>query len=76
MNKDFASKYPEIVKGYISVLDKAVHYYRNKPKEASQVLSKELGLSPAESLKTMKQIIWLDASQQKDFLGNDRNRES
>lgn len=69
VNKDFASKYPEIVKGYISVLDKAVHYYRNKPKEASQVLSKELGLSPAESLKTMKQIIWLDASQQKDFFG-------
>jgi taurine transport system substrate-binding protein len=69
VNKEFARKYPEIVKGYISVLDKAVHYYRNKPKEASQVLSKELGLSPAESLKTMKQIIWLDASQQKEFFG-------
>ncbi|MGG3919296.1 aliphatic sulfonate ABC transporter substrate-binding protein [Parageobacillus thermoglucosidasius] len=69
VNKEFARKYPEIVKGYISVLDKAVHYYRNKPKEAAQLLSKELGLSPEESLKTMKQIIWLDASQQKDFFG-------
>ncbi|QPA32285.1 taurine ABC transporter substrate-binding protein [Thermaerobacillus caldiproteolyticus] len=69
VNKEFARKYPEIVKGYISVLDKAVHYYRDNPKQASQLLSKELGLSPEESLKTMKQIIWLDASQQKDFFG-------
>jgi taurine transport system substrate-binding protein len=69
VNKDFAKKYPEIVEGYISVLDKAVHYYHDKPEQASQVLSIELGLSPEESLKTMKQIIWLDASQQKDYFG-------
>ncbi|MBB3908551.1 MULTISPECIES: taurine ABC transporter substrate-binding protein [Anoxybacillaceae] len=69
VNKEFAQKYPDIVKGYISVLDEAVHYYHSQPEQAAQVLSKELGLSPDESLKTMKQIIWLDASQQKDFFG-------
>ncbi|WP_429770801.1 aliphatic sulfonate ABC transporter substrate-binding protein [Bacillus smithii] len=70
VSKDFAEKYPEIVKGYISVLNQAVHYYRSKPVESSKVLSKELGLSPEESLKTMRQIIWLDASQQKEYFGD------
>ncbi|WP_027409991.1 aliphatic sulfonate ABC transporter substrate-binding protein [Anoxybacteroides tepidamans] len=69
VSQDFARKYPEIVKGYVSVLDQAVHYYRNKPKEASEVLSKELGLSPEKALKAMQQITWLDASQQKGFFG-------
>lgn len=69
VQKDFSKKYPEFVKGYISVLDEAVHYYRDKPKESSQLLSKELGLSPEDSLKTMQQIIWLDASQQVKYIG-------
>ncbi|WP_342045854.1 taurine ABC transporter substrate-binding protein [Bacillus sp. OTU530] len=69
VNKDFAKKYPNIVKGYIAVLDEAVHYYHDKPEQSAQLLSKELGLSPEESLTTMKQIIWLDASQQKEYFG-------
>jgi taurine transport system substrate-binding protein len=69
VHKDFAKKYPDIVKGYISVLDEAVHYYHEKPEQSAQILSKELELSPEESLKTMKQIIWLDASQQKKYFG-------
>ena len=31
------------------------------------MLSKELGLTPEESLKTMNQIVWLDASKQKEY---------
>lgn len=69
VNKDFSEKYPEIVKGYISVLDNAVRYYHDNPEQAAEVLSKELGLSPEESLITIKQIIWLDVSQQKDYFG-------
>ncbi|KHD84449.1 aliphatic sulfonate ABC transporter substrate-binding protein [Bacillus ginsengihumi] len=70
VNKNFAKKYPGIVKGYISVLDKAVHYYHKQPKKSANVLSKELGLSPEKSLTTMKQIIWLDASQQTKYFGS------
>ena len=67
VHKDFAEKYPDIVKGYISVLDEAVKYYHENPEKASELLSKELGLSPEDSLVTMKQIVWLDASKQKEY---------
>jgi taurine transport system substrate-binding protein len=67
VHKDFAEKYPDIVKGYISVLDEAVKYYHGNPEKAAELLSKELGLSPEDSLITMKQIVWLDASKQKDY---------
>ncbi|WP_035297088.1 aliphatic sulfonate ABC transporter substrate-binding protein [Brevibacillus thermoruber] len=69
VHKDFAQKYPHIVKGYVSLLDQAVHYYREKPEQSAQLLSKELELSPEESLQTMRQIIWLDASEQKKYFG-------
>lgn len=64
VRKDFVSKYPEVVKGYIAVLDEASNYYIDHPKEASEALSKELGLSPEESLKAMKEIIVLNAADQ------------
>ncbi|MBH8608259.1 aliphatic sulfonate ABC transporter substrate-binding protein [Thermoactinomyces sp. CICC 10521] len=69
VHKDFLKKYPDIVKGYISVLNEAVGDYRTKPEQSAQLLSKELGISPAESLKTMRQMIWLDGSQQKKYFG-------
>lgn len=69
VHKDFAQKYPHIVKKYISLLDQAVHYYREKPEQSAQLLSKELELSPEESLQTMQQIIWLDASEQNTYFG-------
>jgi taurine transport system substrate-binding protein len=69
--KDFVTKYPNVVKGYIAVLDEAVHYYRDHPQESAKALAKELGLSPEESLKAMNEITVLDASQQIDgkYLG-------
>lgn len=67
VRQDFAEKYPDIVKGYISVLDESVKYYHKNPEKAAELLSKELGLSPEESLKTMKQIVWLDSSKQKEY---------
>jgi taurine transport system substrate-binding protein len=67
----FATQYPQIVADYISVLDEAVRKYRSDPQASAQALSKELGLSPADSLKAMTEIIVLDASQQADpkYLG-------
>lgn len=66
VHKDFIAKYPDVVKSYIEVLDEGSKYYLEHPVEASEALSKELGLTPEETLKTMKEIIVLDASQQTD----------
>src|SRR5579875_460020 len=67
VRNDFAKEYPQIVKGYISVLDESVKFYHKHPEDAAKYLSKELGLTPKDSLKTMRQIVWLDGSKQKEF---------
>ncbi|WP_286905545.1 aliphatic sulfonate ABC transporter substrate-binding protein [Clostridium sp. UBA1652] len=71
VQKDFASKYPDVLKDYISVLDESVNDYKNKQDESSELLSKELGLSKEEALKTMNQIIVLNKKDQTDkkYLG-------
>lgn len=66
VHNDFLAKYPNVVKQYIEVLDEGTKYYRDHPKEASEALSKELGLTPEETLKAMNEITVLDASQQSD----------
>jgi len=66
VRNDFLAKYPNVVKQYIEVLDEGTKYYRDHPKEASEALSKELGLTPEETLKAMNEITVLDASQQTD----------
>jgi taurine transport system substrate-binding protein len=66
VHKDFIAKYPNVVKSYIEVLDEGSKYYRDHPKEASEALSKELGLTLEETLKAMNEITVLDASQQTD----------
>lgn len=67
VRNDYAENYPSIVNGYVDVLDEAVKYYNEKPVESAELLSKELGLTPEESLVTMKQIVWLDASKQLEY---------
>jgi taurine transport system substrate-binding protein len=64
VHKDFIGKYPNVVKGYIAVLDEAVKYYRDHPQESAEAMSAELGLSAEAALKAMNEIIVLDASQQ------------
>ncbi|ALS24004.1 MULTISPECIES: aliphatic sulfonate ABC transporter substrate-binding protein [Paenibacillus] len=66
VHNDFIAKYPNVVKQYIEVLDEGTKYYRDHPKEAAESLSKELGLTPEETLKAMNEITVLDASQQTD----------
>ncbi|MGG1314515.1 MULTISPECIES: aliphatic sulfonate ABC transporter substrate-binding protein [Cohnella] len=66
VRSDFIADYPNVVKQYIEVLDEGTKYYRDHPKEASEALSKELGLTPEETLKAMNEITVLDASQQTD----------
>jgi len=64
VHNSFIGKYPQVVKGYISVLDEAVKYYRDHPQESAEALSAELGLTPEATLSAMNEIIVLDASQQ------------
>ncbi|MGX1828629.1 taurine ABC transporter substrate-binding protein [Paenibacillus taichungensis] len=63
---EFITKYPNVVKQYIEVLDEGSKYYRDHSQEASEALSEELGLTPEETLQTMSEITVLDASQQTD----------
>lgn len=75
VQKDFASKYPSVLKDYISVLNDSVHKYKEKQQESAEALSKELGLSKDETLKAMNEILVLDAKDQTDskYLGTTKN---
>lgn len=71
VQKDFADKYPDVLKDYVSVLDASVNDYKNNQDASAQALSKELGLTPEETLKSMNQIIVLNKADQADekYLG-------
>ncbi|MBD3885016.1 ABC transporter substrate-binding protein [Phormidium tenue FACHB-886] len=71
VSKEFADKYPDTVKQYVSVLNEAVKAYRSDPTAAAQTIASELGISPEESKVAMSEIIWLDSTEQKDakYLG-------
>lgn len=71
VRKGFLAKYPQAVKQYVSVLDKAVKFYRQNPQAAAKAIAPELGISPEETLSAMNQLIWLDATEQENpkYLG-------
>ncbi|MBD2102983.1 aliphatic sulfonate ABC transporter substrate-binding protein [Leptolyngbya sp. FACHB-261] len=71
VRKEFADQYPEAVRRYVTVLDEAVQFYRDKPEDAAATLAPQLGLSKQESLAVMNELVWLNASEQADgkFLG-------
>ena len=71
VRKEFADQYPDVVKQYVAVLDQAVQAYRSDPKASVAALAKELNITPAETEAAAKELIWLDASEQKDpkYLG-------
>lgn len=75
VSKKFAEQYPEAVKKYVSVLNEAIAFYNQKPQEAAQTISKEMGISPEESLQAMTKIIWLTSEQQAEpkYLGTPDN---
>ncbi len=67
----FAGQYPEAVKRYIGVLDEAVKAYRSDPEGATKALAKELNITPEETAAAVKELIWLDSSEQRSpkYLG-------
>jgi taurine transport system substrate-binding protein len=71
VTKDFASKYPDAVKTWVAQQDKAVKLYRSDPDAAATAVGAELNISKDEVLPQMKDLIFLDASEQAgaDYLG-------
>ena len=69
---EFANQYPDIVKQYVGVLDEAVKAYRTDPKAATAALAKELNITPAETESSVKELVWLDSTEQKEpkYLGS------
>ena len=72
VRKEFAEKYPDAVKQYVSVLNDAVKTYRSDPKAATQALAKELNITPEETESAVTELVWLDSTEQKDpkYLGS------
>ncbi|OPJ60816.1 glycine betaine ABC transporter substrate-binding protein [Clostridium chromiireducens] len=69
VSNDFASKYPEVVKAYIDILDEATKSYKTQSDDVVKTLSAELGLSVDETKQAMNQISVLDKSQQTQYIG-------
>ena len=72
---EFAGQYPDVVKRYIAVLDEAVKTYRSDPENAIKALAKELNITPEETAAAVKELIWLDSSEQQSpkYLGTTDN---
>ena len=71
VRKEFRQQYPDAVKKYVEVLNKAIKFYRENPQEAAKTISPELGLSPEESKLAIEKLIWLTPEEQADskYLG-------
>ena len=71
VRKEFVKQYPDAMKKYVEVLDKAINFYRENPQEAAKTISSELGLSPEESQLAIDKLIWLTSDEQADskYLG-------
>lgn len=75
VQNDFANKYPNFLKSYISVLNDSAHQYRDKQQESAAALSKEFGLPTDETLRLMYEVTVLDAKDQTDpkYIGTKNN---
>lgn len=71
VRKEFAEKYPDVVKQYVGALDEAIKTYRSTPDTAIQALSKELNITPEETKSAIKELILLTSTEQKEsqYLG-------
>jgi taurine transport system substrate-binding protein len=71
VTKDFAGKYPDAVKTWVAQQDRAVKLYRSDPQAVATDVGAELNVSAEEVLPQLKDLIFLDASEQAgpDYLG-------
>lgn len=69
VSNDFASKYPDVVKAYIDILDEATKSYKTQTDDVIKTLSSELGVSVDATKEVMNQITVLDKAQQSQYIG-------
>jgi len=71
-HEDFITQHPASLQKYVTLLDDAVKFYREQPEAAAEAIAPQLGVSPAESLQQMKQLVWLTSSEQANgkYLGS------
>jgi taurine transport system substrate-binding protein len=71
VSNDFAEKYPDVVQQWVNQENRAVQLYRDDPGAAAAAVAEEFEISRAEARRQMKDLIWLDASQQAsaEYLG-------
>jgi taurine transport system substrate-binding protein len=68
---EFAQDYPEAVRRYVKVLDRATRFYRDSPEASYQAMAQYLSLEPPEVKQIMDGYRFLDAREQanKRWLG-------
>jgi taurine transport system substrate-binding protein len=71
VTKDFAGKYPDAVKTWVTQQDRAVKLYRSDPQAVATAVGAELNVSADEVLPQLKDLIFLTADEQvgPDYLG-------
>ena len=74
-HKSFIAQHPATLQKYVALLDDAVKFYREQPEAAAAAIAPELGLSPTQSLQVMKELVWLNSSEQGNakYLGSAEN---
>lgn len=60
----FAEEHPDAVETWVAQQDKAVKLIKSSPDKAAAAIAAELNLEPEEALAQMKDLIYLDASEQ------------
>lgn len=75
VHDDFAKKYPDFVKQYVSVLDNAIQTYRDNPQQVAAALAPVLSTDEADALDQTKQLVWLTSTEQAaaEYLGSSKS---
>lgn len=64
VSKDFAAKYPDLVRTWVAQQNKAVELYRSNPDAAAEAVAAELAITAADAKAQMAQFVWLNAAEQ------------
>lgn len=71
VTNEFAEKYPAFLDGWAAQQDKAVKLIQDDADAAAEAIAAELSIEPSEALAQLKDLIFLNASEQvgADYLG-------
>ena len=64
VNKDFAKKYPNIVKKYIELQTRATALFINNTRAAGKIVANELKISESDAIDSMEELIWIPLTDQ------------